>query len=261
MTIEAHNLTLARDGRTILAGLDFTAAPGQITVLIGPNGSGKTTLLSALAGDLRPQSGRITLGGTDIAGLSAPALAARRAVLAQETQVAFPFTVAEVMRLGIETRSHPSGAALMSRLLAEVDLHGMADRPYHALSGGERQRVQLARVLAQVHPAVTPQGPLWLMLDEPVSSLDIGHQLLVMDRARRFAAAGGGVIAVLHDLNLTAMVADQVLLLADGALLAKGSPAEVMTDARMSQAYRWPIRMNRAPDSGPFLLPQMAGAA
>jgi iron complex transport system ATP-binding protein len=135
-----------------------------------------------------------------------------------------------------------------------------ADRPIHALSGGERQRIHLARTLAQARRPCGDQGPMWLFLDEPVSSLDIAHQLLVMRRARRFAAEGGGVVTVMHDLNLTAMTADHVILLSDGRLLAAGPPAEVMTDRLLSQAYHCAIRTNRIPATGPFLLPQMAGA-
>lgn len=258
--LEVCDLWLHRNGRAVLTGIDFVAEPGRVTVLIGPNGSGKSTLLSALTGDLRPARGRVLLDGMDIARLSPRTLADRRAVLAQETQVAFPFTVAEVLRLGIEARGSGGHTGMVHSLLAEVDLSGMADRPYHALSGGERQRVQLARVIAQVQPAVTADGPLWLFLDEPVSSLDIGHQLMVMRRARRFAADGGGVVVVLHDLNLAAMTADRILLLAEGRLLAEGTPDEVLADATLSRAYRCPIRLNRTPESGPFLLPQMAGA-
>lgn len=258
--LTAQNLILAREKRTILQGVTLSAQPGEVTAIIGPNGSGKTTLMAALTGDLPPVTGEITLNGDDIDRLSPRQLAARRAVLAQETQVAFPFTVAEILQLGIEAGTGPADPALIPRLLAEVDLPGSAHRPIHALSGGERQRIHLARTLAQARRPVTDHGPMWLFLDEPVSSLDIAHQLMVMRRARRFAAEGGGVVAVMHDLNLTAMTADHVILLAEGRLLAAGPPSEVMTDRLLSQAYRCDIRTNRTPASGPFILPQMASA-
>lgn len=258
--LKAQNITLIREGRTILHGVTLTARPGAVTAIIGPNGSGKTTLLAALTGDLRPQGGALHLNGEDITRLSPRQLATRRAVLAQETQVAFPFTVAEILQLGIEAGTGPADPALIPRLLAEVDLADTAQRPIHALSGGERQRIHLARVLAQARRAVTEAGPMWLFLDEPVASLDIAHQLMVMRRARRFAKEGGGVVAVMHDLNLTAMAADHVVLLADGGLVAAGPATEVMTDALLSRAYRCEIRINRVPPAGPFLLPQMAGS-
>lgn len=252
-------LTLAREGRTILTDVTLAARPGEVTVIIGPNGSGKTTLLAALTGDLAPLRGETRLNGDDIARLSPRQLAARRAVLAQDTQVAFPFTVAEIVQLGIEAGIGPAEPHLIERLLNEVDLPGAAHRPIHALSGGERQRIHLARVLAQARQACTDQGPMWLFLDEPVSSLDIAHQILVMHRALRFARDGGGVIAVLHDLNLTAMIADQVILLAEGRLLAAGPPQAVLTDSLLSRAYGCRIRTNMTPGKGPYLLPQMAG--
>jgi len=258
--LDARALTLIRDRRPILADVTFTAQPGEVTVLIGPNGAGKSTLLAALTGDLRPASGRILLNGDDIATLSPRALAARRAVLTQSTQVAFPFTVAELLQFGIEASPGPADPGLTDRLLAEVDLPGTAHRHYHALSGGEAQRIHFARVLAQARRATTPQGPVWLFLDEPVSSLDIAHQLMVMRRARRFARDGGGVVLVLHDLNLTAMVADRVALLADGRLLAAGPPETVLTDDLLSLAYRCRLHTNRSPETGRWLLPQMAEA-
>lgn len=257
--LQASDITLTRDHRPILQDIAFTAHPGEVTVLIGPNGAGKSTLLAALTGDLAPAKGTIHLNGDALATLSPRVLAARRAVLSQQTEVAFPFTVAELLRLGIEATPGPADPGLIDRLLAEVDLPGTAHRPYHALSGGEAQRIHFARILAQARRATTAQGPAWLFLDEPVSSLDIAHQLMVMRRARRFAAEGGGVLAVLHDLNLTAMVADRVLLLAEGRLLADGPPEQVLTDDLLSRAYRCPIRTNQSPAKGRWLLPQMAG--
>ena len=119
--------------------------------------------------------------------------------------------------------------------------------------------MHLARVLVQLGAPIGPDGPRWLFLDEPVAALDIGHQLQVMRLARDFAAAGGGVVAVLHDLNLTAQFAASTALLAAGRLVAQGPTSEVLTDARLSAAYGCPIRLNRAPQMGRWFLPQMAG--
>ena len=258
--LHARSVTLTRDSRPVLSNISFTAHPGEVTVIIGPNGAGKSSLLAALSGDLSPEKGEVRLNGDALPTLSPRVLAARRAVLTQHTPVAFPFTVSELIRLGVEATPGPVSPSLIDRLLAEVDLPGMAHRPYHALSGGEAQRVHFARILAQARHPTTAQGPVWLFLDEPVSSLDIAHQLMVMRRTRRFASDGGGVVAVLHDLNLTAMVADRVLLLAEGKLLAAGPPEMVLTDDFLSRAYRCPIRTRCSPDQGPWLLPQMADA-
>lgn len=259
--LEVAELSLSLSGRRLLHEIGFSARPGQITAIIGPNGSGKTTLLRALTGEVPalPLPGlRLSLNGHDIARTKPRILAQFRAVLAQSTQVAFPYTAAEIVRLGLDAGSGGAAPDLIDRLLAEVDLPGAGGRPYHQFSGGEQARVQLARVLAQARQPVTPEGPGWLFLDEPVASLDIGHQLMVMRIARSFADAGGGVVMVLHDLNLTAMVADQVLLMHAGRLLAQGRVDQVLTDALLGQAFGCPIRVGRAPASGPWILPQSA---
>lgn len=149
--------------------------------------------------------------------------------------------------------------ALPERALALVDLPGFGGRYYGDLSGGEQQRVQLARVLCQVWQPVLDGIPRYLLLDEPVSSLDVKHQLIVMDVARRFAEAGGGVLAVLHDLNLAAMYADRIVALCEGRLVASGTPAEVLTDANMHLVFDAPLRIGALPPSKiPFVLPQSA---
>lgn len=260
MTLAARAITCRRDGRAILSAVDFTARPGAVTAIIGANGSGKTTLMRHLTGEMAPDAGTVTLNGQDIAALSPASLARRRAVLPQAGDVGFPFTVAEVVALGL----HADPAADPARIpaaLARVDLPDYGARMYQQLSGGEQARVQLARVLVQVWHPVSDAGPAWLLLDEPVSALDIAHQLWVMREARRFAAAGGGVVVILHDLNLTAMVADQVTLLHQGRVLAAGPPPEVLTGPRLSQAYGCRISVGEAPPSGLFVLPQAAALA
>lgn len=259
--LSAEDIHVNLAGASVLRGVSLGARSGQLTVIAGPNGSGKTTLLRAMTRDL-PYRGVIRLEGRDIADVPGWQLATRRAVLPQASRIAFPFTVLEVVRLGMMSGSSPAPESRVSEALARVGLDGFAGRFYQELSGGEQQRTQLARVLTQVWEPVGPDGPRWLFLDEPVSSLDIGHQLEVMDLIADFARAGGGAIAVMHDLNLTAMYADQVILLSAGRCLAVGSPRAVLTDALLSEAYGCCLRVNAAP-AAPFtyVLPHMARRA
>jgi iron complex transport system ATP-binding protein len=252
----AKHLRVALGHTEILPGIDFAARPGEVTAIVGPNGSGKTTLLRALTGDV-PYSGTVTLNGRDCARLSPGELASLRAVLPQASALTFPFTVQEVVRLGLSAGIHAARSILPARALAEVGLSGFEGRLYQELSGGQQARVQLARVLVQVWEPVVAGQPRWLFLDEPVAALDIAHQGAVMALVRRFARAGGGVVAVMHDLNLTAAFSDCVVLMRSGQVLAKGGPADVMTDAHLSLAYDCKVAVGRVPPDGvPFILPQ-----
>ncbi|RUW45308.1 ATP-binding cassette domain-containing protein, partial [Mesorhizobium sp. M1A.F.Ca.ET.072.01.1.1] len=175
----------------------------------------------------------------------------------------FPFTVLEVVRLGlIGGRSGVlpgEDARLPERALARVDLDGFAGRFYQELSGGEQQRVQLARVLCQVWAPVLEGRPRYLFLDEPVSSLDVKHQLIIMNIARDFARRGGGVVAILHDLNLTAMYADRIFVLSRGQLAAVGSPQDVLNDELIEKVFDCRLKVGALPaGSVPFVLPQSA---
>lgn len=255
--LHAKNISVSYGRKQVLHGLDMTAHPGTLTAIVGPNGSGKTTLMRALTGDVA-FGGTITLGDTDIATAKPYDLAAQRAVLPQATPLAFPFQAVEVVRLGLRGGIETNDRLALTAL-SRVGLDGYANRFYQELSGGEQQRVQLARVLCQVWRPVGSGVPRWLFLDEPVSSLDIGHQLTVMQIARDFARAGGGVVAVMHDLNLSAMFADQIVLMQSGRIIGHGTPDSVLTDTQVSRAYGCDIRTGTAPaDGGWFMLPQSA---
>ena len=258
--LNATNLTVQIGQREILSGVDFRARPGAVTAIVGPNGSGKTTLLRALSGEIAV-TGDLTLNELSVSATRPARLAAIRAVLPQATPLAFPFLVGEIVRLGSRSGLSAGDPTLTSRALAAVGLSGFAHRFYQELSGGEQQRVQLARVMAQVWLPVGPDGPRWLFLDEPVASLDIGHQLLVMNIARAYADAGGGVVAVMHDLNLTAMFSDTVALVSEGRILGSGAPPDILTDTLLSKAYHCALRVNTPPASGTYVLPQSASAA
>ena len=256
MSLIAQDITVNLGRKPVLHGVSLTARAGQVTAIVGPNGSGKTTLMRCLTGELSCK-GRITLGAQDLASLPPEVPARRRAVLPQALALSFPYTVAEVVRIGLEARGEPA-EALVPAALAAVDLPGFSGRLYQELSGGEQQRVQLARVLAQVWQPLGDDGPRWLLLDEPVSSLDIAHQLVVMRLAADYARRGGGVIAVLHDLNLTALFAQNLVLMSAGRVLAQGPAAQVLTDDLLSRAYGCRLRVNAVPDSGIFVLPHAA---
>lgn len=260
--IDARQVGVAIGGKQIVSGVDFEARPGEIAAIVGPNGSGKTTLMRALSGDLR-YCGTIEINGRSLTALKPWQTATMRAVLPQATALSFPFTVREVVRLGL--LGGRSGALagdaerLPDRALARVDLDGLGGRYYQELSGGEQQRVQLARVLCQVWAPVLEGMPRYLFLDEPVSSLDIRHQLVIMDIARDFARRGGGVIAILHDLNLTALYADRVFVMHRGRLAAAGTPAEVLNDALISRVFECRLKVGALPAGNvPFVLPQSA---
>ncbi|PRD40650.1 heme ABC transporter ATP-binding protein [Phyllobacterium phragmitis] len=260
--IKAENLSVAIGKTRIIENVGFTASPGELTAIVGPNGSGKTTLLRALSGDL-PFTGRISINGKPFEALKLWQMAELRAVLPQATSLAFPYTVREIVRLGLTSGysgvdPHEIGY-LPDRALSMVDLEGFGGRFYQELSGGEQQRVQLARVLCQVWQPVLDGEPRYLFLDEPVSSLDIKHQLIIMRIARSFAERGGGVIAILHDLNLTAMFADRIVVMHHGRVDAAGKPQEMLSDDRILRVYECALKVGVLPDGGaPFILPQSA---
>lgn len=260
--IEARDVSVAIGGKRIVANVDFAARPGEIAAIVGPNGSGKTTFLRALSGDLG-YSGEVTINGRNLSAMKPVEAATVRAVLPQAATLSFPFTVREIVRLGLV--GGRSGALpgedqrLPERALARVDLDGFAGRFYQELSGGEQQRVQLARVLCQVWAPVLDGKPRYLFLDEPVSSLDIKHQLIIMDIARDFARRGGGVVAILHDLNLTAMYADRIFVMHRGRLAATGSPQQVLSDELIEKVFDCRLKVGVLPAANmPFVLPQSA---
>ena len=219
----AHAVEAGYGARHVLRGVDLTLEPGGLIALVGPNGAGKSTLLRALAGLIRPTSGSVSLDGADVLGMSRAALASRIAVVPQSFDTLFPFTVREIVglgrsaRLGLFARPTVADREAVERAIRDQELTGLADRRVDALSGGERQRVVLAMALAQEASV--------LLLDEPTAHLDPSHQRGVLLRVGELARTRHVVtFAVLHDLNLAAL-ADRVVVLDDGSVVADGPPA------------------------------------
>jgi iron complex transport system ATP-binding protein len=259
--VALHHAHLVRGARTILRDADLAVRPGELLALLGPNGAGKSTLLKALAGELQPVAGRATLDGRDLATWPAAALARRRAMLPQQNHLAFGFSVEAVVALGrsahAEHASRVDDRRAIGAALAAVGLAGFARRDYRKLSGGEQQRVHLARALAQIWEEGRLAEPRYLLLDEPVSSLDPAYQQTVLRTARSMADRGCGVVISLHDLNHAAAFADRVLLIANGRFVAEGTPAEVLTPQRAGEVYGLPMLALAHPETGaPVLLPR-----
>ena len=207
--LAAHDLTLG--GR--LSDVTASFALGTITAICGPNGAGKSTLLKLLAGLERPDTGFVTLDGARLDALDARRRAQAIGYLPQSGEVAWDVAVRDLVGLG-RLPHRDRGAAAITAALEALDLAALADRPVSRLSGGERARALLARVLAG--------EPRWILADEPLAALDLGHQLALLSHLRRVAETGAGVVLVLHDLALAMNHADRVIVIDQGAVVVDG---------------------------------------
>ena len=266
--IEADDVSFRVGGRDLIAGVSARFEPGRLHLLIGPNGAGKSTLIKVLARLLQPSQGRVAYGGSDIAHESDASLARRRAVLSQAIEVAFPLSVREVVAMGryphFGARASSEDEAIVGEVMDYFDVTHMAGRSYPTLSGGEKQRVNFARVLAQLwraDPLSAPDSPpalkscRYLFLDEPLTFLDIRHQIGFMKKVQGFANAPDVVtVGVVHDLNLAARFADQIVLLNDGRVVAAGTPAEVLTAERIQDVFGVEPTFVPAKEGNPYLI-------
>jgi iron complex transport system ATP-binding protein len=254
--IASSDVKVRVGAKTLLDDVSLGVAPGEVVALVGPNGAGKSTLVRVLAGELKPASGNVTLKGRAIQSYGPRELAMHRAVLSQNISVAFPFTVGEVVRMGAGDRHGRAINELAECALADVDLAAFSDRIIGTLSGGEQQRAHFARVLVQLACGEAAHGPGLLLLDEPTASLDLKHQLDMLEAVGRCARRGVAVVAILHDLNLAAMSADRIVVLDQGRVAAVGTPAETVTNELLARVFKCQGAVGRAPSPGtPFVLP------
>ena len=256
--LQAHGIAVQRGERQILADIDLSLPAGQVIGVLGANGAGKSTLLAALAGELSPSAGRITLNGRPLSAWPAAELASCRAVLPQSPSLQFDLPVATVIGMGAypharhsrigahPTNRHDTAQAAMAedqrilqRVLALADVQDLYERRYRRLSGGEQQRVHLARVLYQLLLARQGYNEYRvLMLDEPTASLDPRHQLHLLSAVHTLEHEENvAALVIVHDLNLAAGCCDRLLLLGQGRVAACGTPAQVLTPDTLRQVY------------------------
>lgn len=255
--LEADSLSVFAGRKTLIDRASLSLTPGQTVAVIGPNGAGKSTLLRVLSGEIKPQVGHVRLNGRTIASYPPHILARHRAVLSQQVNVTFPFTVAEVVRMGGSAERTAKTETLIESALAELDLLDRADQAVNTLSGGEQQRVHFARVLIQFTQGQDYDGHGIMLLDEPTANLDLRHQLSVLEIAKRRAERGALVIAIFHDLNLAAMFARHLIVLNKGRIDSQGRPEEAITDAMLERVFAIETAVRQLPATGmPFVLPQ-----
>ncbi|AVJ55889.1 heme ABC transporter ATP-binding protein [Idiomarina sp. OT37-5b] len=233
--------------KRVLGAFDLTLEAGEFVALIGENGAGKSTLVNTLAGELNYQ-GSIRLNGRELSNWIPKQLAPVRAVMEQKLSAPFGLTVSELVGMG-RFWSNETDVVTQQRAhkwLQRFDAGAFADRTMDTLSGGEQQRAHIARCLCQLDVAVP--GEQMLLLDEPTSALDVYHQHSVLAELRRFTRQGNLVIAVMHDLNLASLYADNILLLADGALKHFAKPETVFRSEILEKMYRSPVYITKHPN-------------
>ncbi len=232
--LEALRVSYFRE--PVLKDIDLGIQSGEFFVLLGPNGSGKTTLLKAMANMIKPEQGRVKIMGRFLEEYSRRSLARTLAMVPQSPELEFSFTVREVVlmgrspHLGLLGLEGQRDLAIAKQAMASMQVEHLAQRRLHQLSGGEKQRVLIARALCQ--------EPDIMLLDEPTSSLDLAHQVLVMDLLEELKQQRGiTVIMVAHDVNLAALYADRLLLLREGQTVRQGPPKEVLTFETLEQTF------------------------
>lgn len=238
MTLQAVEVGIT--GR--LSGVSITLHAGEVTAICGPNGAGKSTLMACLAGLLAPETGQMILGGTSLARLSAQARARAIGYLPQSPEVAWDVSVEVLVSLGrLPWRGAPApdAQAAIDEAIAAMDLEDLRHRPISHLSGGERARALMARVLAT--------RPEWLLADEPLASLDLGHAAALVGRFRTQAMTGRGVVLVLHDLAMAKNHADRVIVLQNGTVAADGIPEHALAAQVIERVWGCPVRWFGSP--------------
>jgi iron complex transport system ATP-binding protein len=246
IAIEAKNLSYSYDNNDVFKDLSFSVPKGTFFIIIGPNGSGKTTLMKVLSGIKRPDKGKLYILDKVIEQYSRRSLAQTIAMAPQMTTVDFPFTVREIVLMGRSPYKgllgfdNQTDLQIAQQAMAFTQVEHLAKRKLGQLSGGEQQRVLIARAICQ--------EPEIILLDEPTASLDLAHQVRVMDLMEQLQKKKNiTVIMVSHDINLACMYAQSLLLIQNGKIVSIGSPAQVLNYKTLEQAYGCPLLVDQSP--------------
>ncbi len=253
--IEANNLRCSLGGREIILGVDFTVEKGKFYSIIGPNGSGKTTLLRTIVASLEPESGDLFINNIPIEHLKGKELAKKLAYVSQNTNSDVDFNVLDYVLmgrypyLGMFQSEGDKDLEYAQKSMELTNTWYLREKKLNEISGGERQRVVVARALTQDTPII--------LLDEPISQLDIHHQIELMDTLSNMVEMRRiTIVAVLHDLNIASQYSDYIMLLNDGKLVKNGKPEEVLTKEVILEVYNMEVQVLQNPETGkPLIIP------
>lgn len=255
--ISANNISLTRNKRQLLNGVNLEVKPGSFTAMAGPNGAGKSSFLKVIAKEISADSGEVLINGIQLPTYSPVSLSKVRAVLPQNSHLQFPFSVRQVIELGQmnQRRSHRHNKKVLEEVVELTAIEDLLNRNFLTLSGGEQQRVQLTRVIVQVWEEY--DYPRYILLDEPTSNLDMARQQLIFGIVKQACKRNIGVLAVVHDLNHVAQFADHLYLLKEGLIVAKGTPKQVFTKAIIEDTFCCRVNVYHDPCTDcPYIIPE-----
>jgi len=247
--LDIKNISLNIRDKSILSYVSFSVAAGEFFVIIGPNGAGKTSLLKVLSGLQKAQQGAVIIKDKDISRYGRRSLSQIMAIVPQQIEVGFPFSVTDAVvmgrspHLGIFGMEDKNDFRIAEEAMRFTEVSHLADRKLFQLSGGELQRVIIARAICQ--------QPEVILLDEPTTALDPSHQLKIMDLMEKFRREHGTtIVMVSHDLNLASMYGDRLLLLKEGKVVKTGDPKSVLNKELLEESYGCRILVDKSPLGG-----------
>lgn len=250
--INLQNISVTRGEKNIIHDLSLSIDSGKLTILMGPNGAGKSTLLEVFSGQIIPDRGTIIWEGESFQKWAPVKLAQRRTVMSQKVNLSFPIQIEQLVDMGCyaayqETKQEERGA-IVEYALNKVGLRSFIGRDYNTLSGGEQQRVLMAKCIAQLECHYWRPQPQYLFLDEATAGLDVKQKNHLFKLVKEIIARRGiGVLAIVHDLQLAAQYADEIILMKDGEIIAEGpksstlSPQKLVATFGMEEAYFAPF--------------------
>ena len=256
--LTANNISYSIGKKPILRNIDLTLEPGEFKAIVGPNGAGKSTLLKIITGENRSYKGEVQYHGKILNTFRINEISKVRAVLPQESQVSFPFTVREIVEMGRSTFRDKKSRLdqIVEEVMQNTGITHFRDRSYHSLSGGEKQKVQLTRVMAQIWESSDQSR--FIFLDEPTASLDMARQHQILGLAKELCKKNIGILAVIHDLNLATQYADNLVFMKMGEVVCQGRVQEVMHKENIEKTFNHEVTV--AFDDAnklPFIIPKI----
>ncbi len=246
--LEAHNVSYAHRKFQILDQVNISVSNNELLIIVGPNGAGKSTLLSLLANEVAQDENAVFFKNKKFQEWDLTDLSKNKAKFSQHNNSDIPLPVKDIVLMGrypyFKANPNKKDWELIEGAMKETEVFDLKDRNYNTLSGGEKQRVHLARVFVQLENEIKNK---LIFLDEPLNNLDVKHQYNILERIQRFTKIGNTAIIVVHDLNIAAQFADNILLIKKGKVVAHGKPKTVFTEEIISETYNFPCTILQNP--------------